>query len=156
MLPILIHPIPVRIQRKNVAASTFDARAREPVRQLWRAGEGPGTGDAVDLVAQVNFNREEGIRRPKVRPHGVEEESEGYLLLRVVDLLEAGVATDNGDGTVDFGLDRGDRIVRIGRRRTNYFVVFFRDVASYDDQGGATLLEVNFSSRQPSVPGDAG
>jgi hypothetical protein len=156
MIPNLIHPIPVRIQRQSAAATTFDARAREPVRQLWKGGEGPGAGDAVDLVAQVNFNREEGIGRPTVRPHGVEEESEGYLLFRLVDLLDAGVATDHGDGTVDFGLRRGDRIVRIGRRRTNYFIVFFRDVAGYDDQDGATLLEVDFASRQPSVPAREG
>jgi hypothetical protein len=152
MIPLLIHPIPIRIERRNTAATTFDHRAREPVRQLWRAGAGPGTGTAVDLVAQVNFNREDGIGVPKIRPHGVEETSEGYLLFRVVDLLAAGVATDHGDGTVDFGIERGDRITRIGRRRTNYFVTFFRDVAGYDDQGGATLLEVDFSSRNPSSP----
>jgi hypothetical protein len=156
MIPNLIHPIPVRIQRRNVAATVFDARAREPVRQLWKSGQGPGTGDAVDLVAQVNWNQKDGVANPTVRPGGVEEKSEGYLLFRLVDLLAAGIATENGDGTVEFGLDRGDRIVRIGRRRTNLFVVFFRDVAGYEDQGGCTLLEVDFSSRQPSSPAREG
>lgn len=155
MIPNLIHPIPVTIQRQSAAATVFDHRAREPVRQLWKAGEGPGTGTAVDLVAQVNWN-EGGVAKPKVNPEGVEEMSEGYLLFRLVDLLNAGVAVDNGDGTVDFGLLRGDRIVRIGRRRTNLYVLFFRDVAGYQDQGGCTLLEVDFSSRAPSSPAREG
>lgn len=150
MIPNLMDPIPVTIQRQNVAATVFDARAREPVRQLWKAGEGPGTGDAVELVAQVNWNQAKGVAKPVVRPGGVEEESEGYLLFRLVDLLAAGVATERADGTVAFGLERGDRIVRIGRRRTNLYVVFFRDVAGYEDRGGCTLLEVDFASRAPS------
>ena len=144
-----MHPISVTIQRQNVAATTFDTRAREPVRQLWKTGEGPGTGAAVDLVAQVNWNQGR-VAKPKVNPEGVVEESEGYLLFRIVDLVAAGVAIERGDGTLDFGLLRGDRIVRIGRRRTNLYVLFFRDVAGYQDQGGCTLLEVDFSSRAPS------
>lgn len=155
MIPQLIHPIPVTIQRQNSAATTFDARAREPVRQLWKAGEGPGTGVATELVAQVNWNNGE-VAKPKVNPEGVEEMSEGYLLFRIVDLVAKGVAIERPDGTVDFGLLRGDRIVRIGRRRTNIYVLFFRDVAGYTDQDGCTLLEVDFSSRAPSSPAREG
>lgn len=155
MIPQLIHPIPVTIQRQNAAATVFDDRAREPVRQLWKAGEGPGTGAATDLVAQVNWN-DGHVAKPKVNPAGVEEESEGYLLFRIVDLVAAGVAIERGDGTVDFGLLRGDRIVRIGRRRTNLYVLFFIDVAGYTDQDGCTLLEVDFSSRAPSSPAREG
>lgn len=156
MIPNLIHPIPITIQRQNVAATVYDPRAREPVRQLWKAGEGPGTGDATDLVAQVNWNREDGLAKPVVQPGGVVETSEGYLLFRLVDIIAAGVATEETDGTVTFGIDRGDRITRIGRRRTNLYVIFFRDVAGYDDQGGCTLLEVDFSSRAPSSPAREG
>lgn len=155
MIPNLIHPIPVTIQQQNPAATVFSARAREPVRQLWKAGEGPGTGTATELVAQVNWN-EGGVAKPKVNPAGVVEMSEGYLLFRVVDLLAAGVATERGDGTIDFGILRGDRIVRIGRRRTNLYVLFFRDAAGYTDQDGCTLLEVDFSSRAPSSPAREG
>jgi hypothetical protein len=149
VIPNLIHPIPVRVQRQLAVATTFDARARQPVRQLWKRGQGPGTGDAEDLVAQVNWN-DGKIGEPELPPAGAEERTEGYLLFRLVDLLDAGVATDHGDGTVDFGFKRGDRIVRIGRRRTNLYVTHFRDVAGYEDQDGCTLLEVNFSDRAPS------
>ncbi len=150
MIPNLIHPIPVRVQRQLAAATTFDDRGREPVRQLWKRGQGPGTGTAEDLVAQVHWNQDMKIGEPENRASGTERRTEGYLLFRLIDLLAAGIATDHGDGTVDFGFKRGDRIVRIGRRRLNVYVTFFRDVASYPDQEGATLLEVNFSDRAPS------
>jgi hypothetical protein len=151
VIPNLIHPIPVRIQRRNEAVTVFDRRAREPIRQLWKAGEGPGTGDAIDLVAQVNWN-DGHVAKPVFRSGGAEEESEGYLLFRLVDLVSRGVATERSDGTVIFGIDRGDRIVRIGRRSTNLYALFFRDVAGYPDQDGCTLFEVNFGSRPPSSP----
>lgn len=83
---------------------------------------------------------------------GPEIHYQGYLLVRVVDLITQGIAVENGDGTLDFGLTRGDRIVRIGRRRTNLFAVWFRDVAFYPDQLGGTLLEIDFSDRSPGEP----
>jgi len=153
MLPNLIHPIPIKIQRVNPGVTVIDPVAREPVRQLWKAGQGPGTGTVTELVAQVNWNQGH-VAKPKFHPGGPEEESMGYILFRVFDLLTAGVATDNGDGTVEVGIVRGDRIVQIGIRQTNLYVLFFRDVAGYPDQGGTTLLEADFSDRQPSsVPG---
>jgi hypothetical protein len=155
MLPNLIHPVPVTVQRQSDSITKYDHRAREPVRQLWKAGQGPGTGSALELEAQVNWNSG-NVAKPVSQPGGVEEESEGYLLFRVVDLIYRGVATENADGTVEFGLARGDKIVRIGRRRVNLWVVFFRDVAGYPDQLGCTLLEVNFASRAPSAPAREG
>lgn len=153
MIPSLIHPVPVHLRRKNVAASTFDARGREPVRQLWRAGDGPGTGVEAALEGQLNWN-DGKIKRPKLPAgSGAREESDGYVLFRVVDLVSAGVATENADGTVDFGIVRGDKIVRVGRRVVSLYVTFLRDVAGYDDQGGGTLLEVNFKDRAPATAG---
>lgn len=149
MLPNLIHPIPVTIQRQLAAATTFDARARGPVRQLWKKGQGPGTGEGETIYGQVDFNNPRKQYAPKLDPGGVEEKSIGYALFRVVDLIDAGMATENESGTVTFGIKRGDRITRIGRRDVAFYVTYFRDVASYDDQGGATLLEVNFSDRNP-------
>jgi hypothetical protein len=150
MIPNLIHPIPVVVQRQLAAATTYDARARQPVRQLWKKGQGPGTGTEESLVAQVHWNNDKRIGEPEPKPAGVEERTEGYLLFRIIDLITEGVVVENGDGSYDFGFQRGDKIVRVGRRRVNLYVTFFRDVASYPDQGGATLLEVNFSDRAPS------
>jgi hypothetical protein len=155
VIPNLIHPIPVTIQRRSDAVTTFDARAREPIRQLWKAGQGPGTGTELELEAQVNWNQGH-VANPTAPPGGVEEESEGYLLFRLVDLIDRGVAVEAADGTVAFGLARGDKIVRIGRRRVNLYAVFFRDVAGYTDQVGCTLLELDFSSRAPSSPAREG
>lgn len=151
-LPNLIHPIPVHLQRQNRAATVFSTRAREPVRQLWKAGQGPGTGTVDVLSGQVNWS-DGKIRKPDLFPGGPEEKTDGYVLFRYVDLVAAGVATENADGTIDSGILRGDKIVRIGRRRVNLFVLFFRDAGHYPDQGGATLLEVNFVDREPSARG---
>jgi len=151
-VPNLIHPVPVTIRRQRKDLTTFASRAREPVRQMWRDGDGPGTGTEITVRAQVNFN-DGKLNKPRFNAGGVEEETDGYVLFRVIDLIAAGLATDNGDGTVTFGIDRGDMITRIGRRKTNLFVLFVRDVAGYTDRGGATLLEVDFKDRHPEAPG---
>jgi len=146
MIPNLIHPIPVEIRRMERAVTVLDPVAREPVRQVWRNEDGPGTGASLSLVAQVNWNDGQ-IAVPTYPAAGVEENWKGYLLFRVVDLVAAGVATENPDGTLTVALARGDRIVRIGRRAVDMYVLFFRDVAGYTDQGGCTLLEVRFNDR---------
>ena len=117
---------------------------------MWKQGQGPGTGSATELIAQVNYNSGQ-IGKPRYEPTGVEEKTLGYLLFRFVDLVAAGVATENPDGTISAGLARGDKISRIGRRKTNLYITFFRDVAGYDDVQELTLLEANFSDRSPKA-----
>ena len=150
-IPNLIHPVPVGIGRIRRDLTQMNPRAREPVRQLWRDGDGSGTGAEVVIDGQMNFNRG-GQRNPEFKGGGVEEESTGYVLFRIHDLIAEGITTENPDGTLEFGLERGDRITRVGRRKTNYFITKFRDVASYDDRGGASLLEVTFHDRMPEAP----
>ena len=150
-IPNLIHPVPIQIQRINSAVTTFDLRSRSPVRQMWKRGQGPGTGTLSALSAQVNWN-DGHQKRPRPHPGGVEEKSLGYLLFRLVDLIDASVATLDADGAVNIGLARGDKIIRIGVRKVNLFVLWFRDVAFYPDQLGSTLLEADFSDRRPGVP----
>lgn len=104
------------------------------------------------VQAQCNWNNGH-VAKPVFAPGaGPDLKYQGYLLVRLVDLLAAGIASENADGTVDFGLERGDRIVRIGRRATNLYAVWFRDVAFYPDQAGGTLLEIDFLDRSPSEP----
>jgi len=148
VIPNLIHPIPVQIQRVKPSLTVFDPVAREPVRQLWKEGQGPGLGSVTELEAQVNWN-DGKIGKPDNRPGGPELKSDGYLLFRVFDLVNAGVATEEADGTLPLAISRGDRLVRIGRRVTELYVVFFRDVAGYTDQAGCTMLEVDFADREP-------
>lgn len=149
--PDLIDPIPITILRQDRSVTIFDERARAPIRSLVHRGEAPGsTAETLSLEAQVNFNNEGSIGKSKFPAGGKERESLGYLLFRVVDLVLAGVATEEVDGTITIGIVEGDRITRIGARRTNYFVSFFRDVAGYDDVGYLTMLEVNFVDRNPA------
>ena len=150
MTPTLIHPVPVHLQQAVRSATKMDPVAREPVHQMWKTGQGPGLGDAVVLEAQVSWNTAENFRgRSELRPGGVDEESQGYFLVRYADLLAAGIATMNSDGTISPGIARGDRIVRIGTTTVTLYVNYFRDVAFYPEEGGATLLEVRFTDRAP-------
>ncbi len=151
-VPNLIHPVPVEIQRAVAGVTVMDSISREPVRQLWKSGQGPGTGTVLSTEAQVSW-LDGRIASPKLTRGGVEERSEGYLLLRVFDLLALGMVTENVDGTYSLGIARGDRIVRIGRRRVNLYVLHFRDVGNYPDELGSTLLEVHFADRSPSSTG---
>lgn len=146
MIPRLIHPVPAIIQRMNRAVTVLDPVAREPVRQVWRAGEGPGTGSESTLQAQVTFT-EGAIGRPTYLPGGVEERWLGYLTVRVIDLIRAGIATVNSDGAIELGIARGDRIRRIGWRTTDVYVAWFVDEGHYPDQGGATLIRIHFKDR---------
>jgi len=152
MTPNLIHPVPVEIQRVVAGVTVIDPVSREPVRTLWKSGQGPGLGSSYVGEAQVNWIDGQ-IAKPVLRRGGPEEKSTGYLLFRVFDLLTDGVASENADGTYSLGLARGDRIVRVGRRSTNLYVLFFRDVGNYPDDLGSTLLEVDFSDRAPSSTG---
>lgn len=149
MLLPLIQPVPVVVQRINQAVTKFDSVAREPVRQLWRAGEAPGTGTAVTLSCQVNWNSGK-FAKPTFEKGGPELHYDGYVLTRFADLLADGIATDNGDGTVELGIARGDRIVQIGRLRTNLYVSYFRIAGHWTDQLGGALLEIDFVDRAPS------
>lgn len=148
-IPNLIHPISVDIHRQDRSVTIFDRRSRAPVRTLVRRGEAGSTSESLDLEAQVHFD-DGFINRPRFPAGGKEEHTVGYLLFRYVDLIAAGVVTENPDGTVTVGFAAGDRIVRIGRRNCNYFVAWFRDVAGYDDVDELTLLEVNFADRNPA------
>jgi len=148
-IPKLIHPVPCILRRINTSVTTYDQYAREPVRRLWRSGDGQDTGSEITLQAQVNWN-DGKYQKPMIKMGGgVEVESDGYLLVRVFDLINDGIASESG-GVVNYGISRNDRIVQIGRRNVNLYVVFFRDVAFYPDRAGGTLLEIDFASRSPS------
>lgn len=148
MIPNLIHPIPVNIQRIKPSLTVMDPVSREPVRQLWKEGQGPGLGSVTELMGQMNWNIGY-IAKPQLHPGGVEEKYKGYVLFRLIDLITSGVATEQSDGTVEISISRGDLIVRIGRRTTELYVLAFKDVAGYTDQDGGTLLEVYFGDREP-------
>jgi hypothetical protein len=115
---------------------------------MWKEGQGPGLGSTTELEGQMNWNIGY-IADPKLHAGGVEEKYKGYILFRLIDLITAGVATEQADGTIIISISRGDLIVRIGRRTTVLYVLSFKDVAGYTDQDGGTLLEVRFGDREP-------
>lgn len=142
----LIHPVPLTIQRKDNASTVFDSISREPVRQVWRTGEGPGLSAEVTLEGQVHWS-DGKVKFPVVHPAGIEEQWKGYVLVSLAELESLGLASEDADGVLTISVSRGDRISRIGRRSCNLYVAWFRDLAHYPDIGGAGLLEIDFADR---------
>lgn len=152
-IPNLLHPVPVTIARRIQGATIEDPVGRAPYLKVWREGQFPGADPGTVVQAQVNWNDGSMARPRRFNPSGVEEESTGYILLRYVDLVAAGLATEESNGTITNTIKRGDHITRIGRTAVNLHVLWFRDVAFYPDQGGATLLEIDFADRSPDSGG---
>ena len=151
-LPNLLHPIPVEFQLQDSSNTIYDKYSREPVQQVTRKGENPRTGTSVIIKAQISFYFA-GARLDEVtfglRREGVVEESIGYLTLRYKDMFNKGLASYNkSTNAITMILQRGDRIVKLGKRPVEYYVVGFKDFAHYP-RYHQTMIQVNFMDRHP-------
>jgi hypothetical protein len=148
--PRLIHPIKVTFQIIDHDDSVFDPYAREPVGQVVREGESPGTGTEYTFKAQVSFYYA-GARKDYVyhdRP-GVEEETNMYIATTYKELVKVGLLTLDSNGNFDtMLLKRGDRMVRWGREACNYYVAGFKPFGHYPKQR-QTLIQINLEDRHP-------
>ena len=129
-LPNLIHPVRVSIQKMDKSATTFDADAREPVRSAPRAA-------TITLNAQVSLRSTE--RSPDLGGL-VSENVGGYLLFRVVDLTAK-----------SYTPSIGDKIVSIGHRSVELYILQSEDLGHYPGQMGATLVKAYFEDRRPAA-----
>lgn len=128
VLPRLLHPIDVQIQRRD-DTRIFDGK--EPYH-------GQRETTAVDVSAQVKWTREDAV---EIQEGGKRFLSDGYILLRKYDLDELGVT---------FG--EGDKIVKIGwQTGLNLYIVRAVPIGHYPDQDGATMLKFYFADRSPVV-----
>lgn len=134
MLPNLLHPVPVTIKQLSRAASVVDPDYQEPVQQAV-------LGPAVVAPGQVKWGMDERLRASLIGP---EQESEGYILFRRIDLRALGIAE----------LKQNDRIVAIGvgpnARAVDLYITGLRFEGHYPDQGGAALVKAFFRDRNPS------
>lgn len=135
MLPRLIHPIPIVIERISTAKTVYDEDYREPVQNTARLAP-------VTCPGQVAWNSDKAERPTELGP---EEGSDGYVLFRRCDLRALGVAT----------IVRGDRFTKFGAGANeidvDVYVTRVKYEGHYPDQGGATLLKAFFRDRQPSA-----
>ena len=129
VLPKLIHPIPVVLELLNTSVLKFDPDTKEVIP----GGMGRTT---VALKAQVQWTEEDRLRTGDAVPR---DQSKGYLLFRQRDLDNKGIS-----------ISRSDKIVRIGKLTDlELYVISTKPRGHYPDQGGHTLLQADFSDREP-------
>jgi len=128
-IPNLLHPVPVQISQTDESETIYDDDMREPVQQCVR-------GSTVTVYGQVKWGMDQKYNS---RRQGVEEDSDGYVLFRYVDLNAAGIT-----------IKREDRFLKLGNIDVDVYVTGLRPEGHYSDQGGPTLVKAYFSDRQPS------
>jgi len=149
--PRLIHPVPVVLEILDRSQSFFDTSAREAVRQAVHRGSQPNTGSRTTVKGHVMFYFAGGrIDYPTPDRRGSIEGTDGYVVFRIKDLIAVELAAMDADGVVTFGLKRGDRIVQLGSRRVDLYVLNFEDFAHYPGMN-QTMIQVNFQDRTPSA-----
>ena len=134
VIPNLIHPVPVFIERIDKAATTFDPDSQEPLQQASRKTE-------VRVVGQVKWASEKNLAQ---QAGGARAEADGYVLFRNVDLIVSGTP---------FEIQIGDRFTKIGTLKTNVYVTRIRPTIHYTDQDGHTAIKAFFKDRSPSKLG---
>lgn len=137
VLPRLIHPVPVTIERLQTSETIYDVDAREPVKQGYRK-------QSFDLYAQISWGTHDGEQPTRL---GAQDEEQGYILFRRVDLLNA--------SPTPYHPQRNDRIVTIGTLPDlKLYIVSVQPMGHYPDQGGYSLWKCRFVDRAPVVSGD--
>ena len=150
--PNLIHPVAVTFKILNRAETFYDSQAREPVRQVVRKGV-TGTDTEVVIKGQISFYYAGAkLDYPEWLREGVLEHSVGYVSLRFYDMEKKGLIIYNSTTGYfqEFKLKRGDKIVRLGKRPVEFFVMGFKDFAHYPNLD-QTMIQVNFEDRNPAV-----
>jgi len=143
VVPILQNPIDVTISRIDKNETIYDPITRENINIIRRR-------PPFNIKAQVVFRKVFTKGSLDASDHdglfgegagGVIDDSDGYVLLRTVDLAAQGLEFDD--------IIHGDSITKLGQLTTNYFVMGKRPAAQYSDQGGFTLIAVFFEDRNP-------
>ena len=138
--PNLLHPVPVDVQQVNRSATVVDPDFREEMENV-------AYGAVVTLPGQIKWYSDEELRRMN---YGSEHGSAGYILFRVLDLKNKGIASiREGDKFVAYGTGAG-------RYEVNVFVTKIEPQGHYQDRGGPTLLKAYFADRNPASSSGAG
>ncbi len=130
-IPNLIHPVPVSIQVIDRSNTIVDDDMREPVQQSAR-------GATTVVGGQVKWGMDQGFGSERKGPA---EDSDGYVLFRLVDLAAEAPPVV---------IKRDDRFIRLGTVDVDVYVTALRYEGHYPDQGGPTLVKAFFKDRQPS------
>jgi hypothetical protein len=129
VLPNLIHPVTIIIEKLNTAGTIYDEDTREPIKQAAHAVPVPVRG-------QVSWDIKDEV---VIGEGGTRLEANGYILFRYVDLNSAGIT-----------LSRQDRIKKIGWMDVDVYVVSLKPMGHYGDRNGASMVKAFFTDRAPS------
>lgn len=126
MTPNLLNPIKVTIETIDKENTRYDHLTQEPINQPIRPSSFP-------IDAQVKFIK---TGDPTATKMGIDEETDGYILIRPIDLE-----------TLNRTIKRGDKIVKMGSISCSYFIGKKKPGAAYQDQGEFTLVRHFFVER---------
>jgi len=134
-IPELIEPIVVTIQQFDEANTVTSAGLSGRHELLNVRAELP----PFTLPAQVAFG--DNSMKPEFQQIGVDEQAAGYLVLRFIDVQNAGVT-----------LKRGDKITKLGQLDVEYYLLHTLGdpAAHFSSQGGFTLFRMFFADRNPA------
>lgn len=134
VLPRLIHPVDVKVERLIRSELVMDNDAREPFH-----GPRTTTAESYTIKAQVKWSAKDDL---DPSGGGSLERSVGYILVRLVDM----------DSILGVGvrLKRGDRITEIGvQTGLDLYIVKEAPAGHYPDQSGQSLIKYHFEDRHP-------
>lgn len=129
MIPRLLHPITVVVEKFSSASTVYDEDAYEPVKQASRS-------ESVTLPAQVLWGTKDGVEPSTL---GLQDTDDGYVLFRKLDM-----------DAIGYKPQRRDRITSIGTLTgLKLYITGVRPRGHYPDQGGYSLWQCNFKDRAP-------
>lgn len=129
VLPNLLHPVNITIHQIVTADTIYDEDTREPIQHAARA-------TATVVPGQVRWGAEQNYLQSEAGP---QEQSDGYVLFRYVDLDAKGVT-----------IRREDRLSFLGNRSADVYIVKLKPMGHYTDREGPTLVKAYFQDRQPN------
>lgn len=130
----LIEPVKVHFKQINKQATTYaNSITGRRETQNYVAREAQSSIDA-----QISFSNNSNM--PGYSQMGVDEQANGYILVRYKDMAALGIT-----------LKRGDKIVKIGQIDTNYFLLHGNGdpAAHFSGPNQFTLIKLFFSDREP-------
>lgn len=128
-VPNLTHPVPCWIQSLDRGETFFDEDLREPIQSEVH-------GPTIICPGQVMWVMDQKM---SLSNSGVDEDSDGYVLFRFIDLNAKGIV-----------LKREDRFIRLGKQDVDVYVIGLQPIAHYPDQGGATMIKAFFRDKNAS------
>jgi hypothetical protein len=143
VVPNLQNPVKVTISRIDISETEYDPVTRENINIIRRR-------PPFNIDAQIVYRKVFTKGSMDAADHeghmgegagGVIDDSDGYVLLRVVDLAAQSLTIND--------IIRGDSVTKLGQLDVDYYVMGKRPAAHYTDQGGFTMVAVFFEDRNP-------